>query len=212
MSTDEVLQPDPVSDDHSGSTIETSSAIELPDAQIYQASNGEGSDTDDDYSLSDDDDYNGYSMSKNGPRLSYTRSIADHTTYLVNSLSHALDSVQLDKSLALEAQVSGKLNNQNQILIEKRNQVIIKLKNLQSLYKENFLIDANSNISKIEQMRHDITDIEKRISSLKSGNEKGAIFPFMKAKRESEEGVIKKYPIEYNQARNKILERQIDDA
>ncbi|KAK6200393.1 uncharacterized protein RJT21DRAFT_43618 [Scheffersomyces amazonensis] len=164
------------------------------------------SDSDDDYIQSEDDEED----SANAPHLAFTRSLSEHATYLTNSLAHALDSVQLDKSLALQAQLSGKLNNQNQIIMEKHAQLAAKFKTIQNLYEYNFSIDSKSKISRVKQMRNDLTDIERRLVRLKNGPDQSSIFPFIKPKS-TQEGVIKKYPIEYNQAKSKIIERQIDE-
>lgn len=183
-------------------------------------------DDDDDYIISDDNDDEidlmlTRSQDLPNPHLPFTGSLLDHATYFTNTLSHALDSVEIDKSLALEAQISGNINNENQKIIDKKNLLIEKLQGLQKMCLESFgdgnndkqTTSSGSKLTKIEQMKHDIVDIENRIERLKHGK-RGSSFklPLFKNISTSKSiGVVGKYPIEYNQAKDKVLERQIDE-
>lgn len=113
--------------------------------------------------------------------------------YLSNSLAHGLDSLELDKSLVLQAQLSGSLNNESQKIIEKRKLLQKKLQDLQQLYNDTF--------PQLTQMAHDIKILEQRLSILHHGQKK-----LMYTKP----GVLQKYPVEYNRAKDKVIERQLD--
>ncbi|KAK6455185.1 uncharacterized protein RJT20DRAFT_129904 [Scheffersomyces xylosifermentans] len=191
-----------------------------PALQKDPIDSGSDSDSDsDDYIVSDDEDLNVFLNSSSDHHIShvtYPTSISDHANYLSNTLSHALNSLELDKSLVLQAQISGKLNNQNQNVVEKRNELLSRLKALKELYNENFVVKNDSasasNLSKVEQMKRDLAGIESRIARLKGGNSKGTSYiPFLRTTHHSQIGVAKKYPIEFNQAKSKVLERQIEE-
>ncbi|CCE85244.1 Piso0_004826 [Millerozyma farinosa CBS 7064] len=147
-----------------------------------------------------------------GPLLSVAMS--EYSSYLYNSLNKALDSTQLDKSLALEAKMSGTLNNENQKIIEKQEEVIEKLTKVKALYEEFFNPRYNSatkKMSRIDTLKHDIATLEKRIRLLKEGKSKsGPSLLGLRSKKDSTP-LPKRYPVEYNKARDKIVERLIDD-
>ncbi|RLV94113.1 hypothetical protein JA1_001973 [Spathaspora sp. JA1] len=171
-----------------------------PPLRRYSVNSIESSE--DDYIASDEDLTLALSHSfELPPNLPFTGSLTDHTNYFVSTLNTALDSIELDKSLVLQAQISGHLNNENQKLLEKRKVLIEKLHNLQSLYNDHFQA-SDKKPSKIDQMKSDIGNLQQRIEKLKYGSK--TIF-------KSKEGVVKKYPIEYNQARDKVVERLVDD-
>ena len=171
------------------------------------------SDTDDEYILSDDEVLRELASREHQHRQGgYSASLSDYATYFSNTLSHALDSLALDKSLVLQAQMSGKLNNENQKLIDKRQEVVEQLKSLKQLYNDNFELKYDpvlkTKTRKVELMNNDLKDIQHRIERLKNGKTKSG---FLFLSSDSTVGVVKKFPIEYNQARDKVLERQIDE-
>mmetsp|Transcript_5410 Transcript_5410/g.6271 ORF Transcript_5410/g.6271 Transcript_5410/m.6271 type:complete len:230 (+) Transcript_5410:43-732(+) len=183
------------------------------------ASFSESETDDDDYFLSDDEELNNINSNPNDgeARLNYSASMADHIAYLSNSLTYALDSLQLDKSLVLQAQLSGQLNNEKQRIIDKRKEILRKIENLKQLYDYNFG-SANSHalkssVSRVEKLKQDITEIEYRIDKLKSGPSKsnGSTFRAMFKSKNQNIGVANNYPIEYNQAKDKVLERQFEE-
>ncbi|KAI5953486.1 KXD1 [Candida jiufengensis] len=165
-------------------------------------------DTDDDYLRSDDDEddigpVNEESVSSHLPGIA---NLGDHAKYFTNSILQALDSSDLDKSLVTEAQISGNLNNENQKLIEKKSQLQEKLRTLQSLFEKNFTPAEDSKLSRMDKLNNDIQHLEKRITKLKNGDTKSYVVPFMKSKKNL--GIIEKFPIEYYQATDKVLDRQ----
>lgn len=197
-------------------------AMASPDRSNYSnnsASHSESDSDDDDYFLSDEEDLNNVNSNpdEGGTRMNYSTSMADHIAYLSNSLTYALDSLQLDKSLVLQAQLSGQLNNEKQKIIDKRKEVVDKIENLKTLYAYNFVSASNqslkSNVSRVDRLQQDITEIENRIEKLKSGPSKnnGSTFRTMFNSKNHNMGIANKYPIEYNQAKDKVLERQIEE-
>ena len=168
------------------------------------------SDTEDDYMLSDDEELNRIlSRETSNHGLPSSGSMVDHAKFFAEALSHALDSVDIDRSLVLQAQISGKLNNENQKIIEKKELLIEKLKNIQLMYGKNFGLLQDCKESRVEKMKKDISFIENRITKLMYGSETKSSIPFFKHK--SNMGVEQRFPIEFNQAKDKVLERQIDD-
>jgi hypothetical protein len=160
--------------------------------------------TDDDYDLSDCD--NGSNLeSHNGW---FVTNLSDHSNYLHNVLADALDLTGLDRSLALQARLSGKLNNETQKIVDKKDVLSEKLTNLQNLYRTNFLSDSGP--SKVDRLKQDIVQLEQRIHVLKHGP-KSSVFSILKSKNPGSESVVDRFPIEYNQARDKVIERQLDD-
>lgn len=177
-------------------------------------------DTDDDYCLSDEDDLSCIVSNSidNHHRVNYASSITEHVAYLSNSLSHALDSINLDKSLVVQAQLSGQLNNEKQKLIDKRQEVIDKLTTLKRLYSHNFALSYDpklkTNINRVGKLKRDIRRIESRVEALKMGstnNTNSGIKAIFTSKNHNKIGLAQRYPIEYNQAKDKVLERQIDE-
>jgi len=172
------------------------------------------SDTEDDYMLSDDEELNRILSRETSNHhhhgLPSSGSMVDHAQFFAEALSHALDSIDIDRSLVLQAQISGKLNNENQKIIEKKEILIEKLKNIQLMYGKNFGLLADGKESRVDKMKKDISFIENRITKLMhGGSETKSSIPFFKNK--SNMGVEQKYPIEFNQAKDKVIERQIDD-
>lgn len=183
------------------------------------ASYSESDSDDDEYFLSDEEDLNNVNSNthESETRMNYSTSMTDHIAYLSNSLTYALDSLQLDKSLVLQAQLSGQLNNEKQKIIDKRKELAEKIANLKNLYAYNFVsandLSLKSNVSRVEKLKQDITEIEYRIEKLKSGPSKnnGSTFRAMFKSKNQNIGIANKYPIEYNQAKDKVLERQIEE-
>ncbi|ODV78437.1 uncharacterized protein CANTADRAFT_6828 [Suhomyces tanzawaensis NRRL Y-17324] len=179
--------------------------VTSPGTHSADVASVELSDTDDDYVLSDEDE-----ILTNPEHLGFTSSLSEHATYFSNTISHALDSLELDKSLALQAKLSGELNNENQKIIERKQELSQHLKQLQDLLKTN-LVSEPQKLSKVEQMSKDLESIELRILRLKNGQKKGSYaLSFLRSTNHSKVGVVEKYPIEYNQARDKVTERQLD--
>lgn len=184
------------------------SEIEIDNAEENDHSSVASSSSDE-YCLSDDEDL-GAGLTDGHERLiGYSSTIGDHSTYLSETISNAMDSVQFDKSLVTQAQLSGQLNNHNQKLIDKRNEVLTKLQDLQNLYKSHFN-PGEKRISKLEQLQADIHTIESKIEKLKYGSH-GLDTGIMSLFKNQKSGVIQKFPIEYNQARDKVIERQIEE-
>lgn len=142
-----------------------------------------GSSSSSDYVLSDEEGHFTYP------------SLSDHSAYLAKSLSHALDSVALDKLLALEAQLSGHVNYQNNRILDKRQQLVERLERIQALYDEQFRDNRLGNLHR------DLADLEGRLDRLMNGK-RGLLHRLP--------GVAERYPIEFNQAKDKVVERQTD--
>lgn len=152
---------------------------------------GDAVDTDDEYDseLADAEQY-------------YVANLGEHAKYLAEQLAIPLDLAILDNSLVLQAKISGRLNNECGNLKEKEQLVRERLDEVKSMYKFHF--GANSNgISRVEQLKTDIANLEKRLSLLKNGS-KGVFTKKL--------GVVEKFPIEYNQARDKVIERQLESS
>lgn len=131
--------------------------------------------------------------------LPYSTSLGDHATYFATALANAVDSVNLDRSLAAQAQLSGKLNSDAQRLLDKRHECVARLQTLQELYSDRF--GRGHGASRVDRLHRALGDIEARIDKLKHGS--APLVPvFGRAP-----GVIQKYPVEYNQARDKVVER-----
>ncbi|RCK64350.1 Biogenesis of lysosome-related organelles complex 1 subunit KXD1 [Candida viswanathii] len=195
------------SQDFPNNNNNTTTATDL----IHSPSDVEPDSEDDDYLLSDDEDLSRIlSHDLDHARLPGSRNMAEHVKFFSSTLTQALDSVDIDKSLALEARISGNLNNENQKIIERKELLIEKLRSLQLLYGRNFGVSEESKVNRVLRMRNDIGDIERRIARLKNGTKAKSSIPFLKGKQNL--GVVQKFPIEYNQAKDKVLERQFDGA
>lgn len=168
------------------------------------------SSTDDDYYLSDTEDLDNVLSNGDGhERLGYSSTLADHSAYLASSLSNAMDSLQLDKSLVVQAQLSGNLNNDTQRLIDKRIEVVDRIKNLQALYRSHF--SPVEGVSKLERILKDMADIENRIEKLQYGTSTTTTGGFASLFRGQKSGIVQKFPVEYNRARDKVIERQVEE-
>lgn len=170
-------------------------------------------DTDDEYDLSDDSDILqaiGGDMSEF--HLKYSSVLGDNTSYLVETMNDLLDSVKLDNPLAIQTNTSGRLNHKNQKILEKSKILEEKRLNLKSLYDKYFEIkydkSLNKNISRIEALKLNISDIESRIEKLTFGHHNNSknLFRF---KQKQRSGVSNDFPIEFNQAKDKVLERNV---
>lgn len=128
--------------------------------------------------------------------FSFTASLSDHTDYFSTTLSNAMESYQLDKSLVAQAQLSGQINNKNQKLVEKNEELTKKLAELKRM------CDFHLNCNRIGDLENDIKDLTVRLEALKKGSKKALLFG-----AKSKLGVADKYPVEYNQARDKVVER-----
>lgn len=175
---------------------------------------------DDDYIMSDEEENLGTLLANSldyQDHFNYTSSLSELSDYLSKSLSFALESLQLDKSLVIQAQLSGQLNNENQKIIDKQKELKDSLLRIQQLYAENFapLVKDGNNpkISKVSKLAKDIKDIETRIERLKNTTRKSnklALPSIFKSNSSENQGVAGRFPVEYNQAKDKVLERQID--
>lgn len=157
-------------------------------------------DSEDDYITSDEDILTTV-MSSDDQRhhFAYGSTFAEHTEYFSKSLSYALDSVKLDKSVVAQAQLSGHLNNKLQKLAEKHTELVDKISTLKKLYAYHL------STGRVTELEKDLADITNRINTLKNGLPKTLLFG-----RKGTVGVAEKYPIEYNQAKDKVLERVSD--
>ncbi|EGV66463.1 hypothetical protein CANTEDRAFT_112190 [Yamadazyma tenuis ATCC 10573] len=85
---------------------------------------------------------------------------------------------------------------------------------LQDLLHKNFEPrfdpETNTKISVVQKLNHDIKNIETRIRVLKEGRKDKGVMSFL-GNSKNVKGVMSLYPIEYSQARDKVLERQIDE-
>ena len=142
-----------------------------------------------------------YSLSDNDIGLLQHVAHHDQGRYLAETLTATLESVELDKSLALEAQISGRLNSKNQELVSKKLLLAERLENLQQLYKKYFKPPSDTSSSVVDQIRNELKVLEQRVHELKYG--KSTMF-------RHKLGVVDKFPIEYNQAKEKVLERVMD--
>ncbi|KAM9908454.1 hypothetical protein OXX79_000371 [Metschnikowia pulcherrima] len=128
--------------------------------------------------------------------LTYNSGIAEHAAFFEKSLNEALDSVSLDSSLAMQARLSGQLNDKSQLLSEKQTEILTRLGKLKELYET--YISKN----KLGDLEKDIDQLTVRLRNLKNGQTKSTFFG-----KKTSSGVADKYPVEYNQARDKVLER-----
>lgn len=204
--------------EHNGEISNEDDVLSVTEVESNNITHSE-SDSDDDYYLSDEEELNNLlsSPNDNQNRVNYATSMSDHVAYFTNALSHTLESILLDKSLVLQAQLSGQLNNEKQKLVDKNKEVLEKIESIRNLHAYNFNPhydhSTKTNISKVEKLRHDITEIESRLEKLKNGVSKGnssTLGTFFKSKKHRI-GVSNKYPVEYNQSKDKVLERQIDE-
>ncbi|KAI5958350.1 KXD1 [Candida theae] len=154
--------------------------------------------------LSSDEENSTIDESNNQLDLNDLSNLGNHAKYLSNSILRSLDSGDIDKSLALEAQISGNLNNENQRLVEKTRLLSNKLNTIQELCDAYFGIKESTKSSKVERLHNEISTIEKKLERLKHGRQ--SAFPTSLIKGQSI-GIIEKYPVEYYQARDKVLER-----
>lgn len=167
------------------------------------------SDSEDDYIVSEDEVSAVFSLGGTHGRFPYTSSLSDHAQYLSKTLDRALESLLLDKSLVIQAQLSGHINNENQQILDKRRLLAQKMETLKQLYNENF-VKVVEGSTKVARLGKDIATVEGRVARLRDGNKGlgrlGGLFA-----ASGRQGVAEKYPVEYNQARDKVLERQMED-
>lgn len=126
--------------------------------------------------------------------------LAEHVEYFTKSIEYAMDGLQLDKALVVQAQLSGLINDKNQQLLEKLALLVDKLLHLKLLYAKQV---ANNRIGELEKT---LRDIKIRVESLERGSSKKLLL-----RREVRPGVAEMHPVEYNRARDKILERTSED-
>lgn len=153
-------------------------------------------DSEDDFITSDEELLSGM-ISNDELRHHYgqSTSLADHTEYFAKSISNAMESLLLDKSLVAQAQLSGQINNRNQQLLEINEQICSRLESLRQQYEYHI---ARNHLGTLEK---DLDHISNRIETLKKGTKKLMLFGLGTL------GVADKYPIEYNKARDKVLDR-----
>ncbi|ESX02966.1 hypothetical protein KL918_002260 [Ogataea parapolymorpha] len=105
--------------------------------------------------------------------------------YLIGSLNSSLDSVQLDRSLMMQSQVSGTINNTMQDLLRTMNEVSEKLENHIKRYeqlKTQIIPELNANLDKNTKLCNKLT---KKIKET--------------------------YPVEYSKSRDKVLNRVTEE-
>lgn len=136
----------------------------------------------------------------------FTSNLSDHARSLCESISDVLDLVELDKVMAIQAQLSGRLNNQNQQLSLKKSELVLRVERLKSLYNIHFKPQSGNTASRVKKLSKDIKSLELLVSELTHGQK--LIFGLH---LDGQSGVAERYPIEYNKARDKVLERQLND-
>lgn len=157
-------------------------------------------DSDDDYLISDDDMLSPViSSDEQRQHFAYGSTGSQNVDYFEKSLSYAMESAQMDKCLVAQAQLSGQLNDKNQKLMEKQAEIIQKLASLRKLHE--FHIVSN----KVGDLENDIKEINIRLNRLKHGIPKTLIF-----KNNGTIGIADRFPVEYNKAKDKVLERVSD--
>lgn len=107
-----------------------------------------------------------------------------------------MESLQLDKSLVAQAQLSGQINDKNQMILEKTHLLLNRMADIQHQYEYHI---SNKRLVSLED---DIKSLSARIEALKNGSPKSSLF-----RSKSSQGVAQMHPIEYNQARDKVTER-----
>lgn len=153
--------------------------------------------SDDEYLSSGDEALEGLEESTaHHHHLTYNSGIAEHAAFFEKSLNEALDLVSLDSSLAMQARLSGQLNDKSQLLSEKQTEILTRLGMLKELYET--YISKN----KLGDLEKDIDQLAVRLRNLQNGQTKSTFFG-----KKTSSGVADKYPVEYNQAKDKVLER-----
>lgn len=186
------------SPDVNHSDIQNRSAITTNSAPVQE---NIYSTSDDDFISSGDDFPNSTDSPEEQRHLvGYGASLSEHAEYFTKTISHALDSVEMDRSLVVQAQLSGHINNKNQQLIEKKQELLQKLKLLNQLHEKH--IASN----RLGQLEKDIKHLSTRLGALKNGIRRTLILG-----KRSTLGVAQKYPVEYNQAKDRVLERDYED-
>lgn len=153
------------------------------------------SDPNDDFISSDDDGLTRLISGSLFTPLGCGTTFAEHVLYFKNALDNCLDSLQLDKALVAQSQLSGRLIDTNRLLLDKLQELQQSLRRLQELFQ--YHISSN----RIDALDSDLKNIHTRIENLKHGAPKSLFFA------KSKLGVMHKFPVEYNQARDRILER-----
>lgn len=156
------------------------------------------SDPEDDFISSDGDSVNRVLSGQQFNSFGCGSTFSEHVLYFEKALDSALDLHQLDKSLVAQAKLSGQLNDTNRILIEKLQELKESLQRLRDLF--NYHIVSK----RIDNLDADLREINIRIRNLQHGSPKSLFFG------KSKLGVMDRYPVEYNQARDKVLERPED--
>lgn len=171
-----------------------------------------GSDSDD-YYRSDEEDLSDVLSFGNAGRFHQSTSLQNHATYLNNSLSGALESTDLDRSLVLLAQLSGNLNNEEQILHTKNEELVRKLEHLTQMYRNLVRVEYDNELkmkcNRIDRLRKKLNLTEKRVENLKTGRKSDfSLSKIFKSKDNISVGFAQKFPIEYNQAKDKVMDSQ----
>lgn len=156
------------------------------------------SDSEDDFISSDGDSINRVFSGQQFNSIGCGSTFSEHVQYFEKALDTALDLSQLDKSLVAQAKLSGQLNDTNRLLIEKLQELQQSLQRLRDLF--NYHIVSK----RIDNLDADLKSINMRVLNLKQGSPKSLLFG------KSKLGVMDRYPVEYNQARDKVLERPED--
>lgn len=125
-----------------------------------------------------------------------TGRLAQHTSYFERLLNESLDSTALDNSLRLQAQLSGQLNDVAQRLVDKEVELCQALSRLKEHYKFHFTEN------RIANLESDLDAVTSTIARITKGSAKSLLFG-----RKVTLGVADRHPIEYNRAKEKVLER-----
>lgn len=171
-------------------------------------------DTDDEFDLSDIGESIENPSTTERPSLNGIASLSEHLGYLSQALMNALDSIDLDKSLAIQAKTSGLLNSETHRLLEKTQELAECMSRLDKLYKGNFVPRYDSttktSVRSVDVLNQRYIRAENRLHILLHGKKTKRISRIFAGKH-STTGVPDRYPIEYNQARDKVLERTHGD-
>ncbi|KAG7827703.1 hypothetical protein KL920_004466 [Ogataea angusta] len=113
------------------------------------------------------------------------RSTFNAVDYLIGSLNSSLDSVKLDRSLMMQSQVSGTINNTMQELLRTMNEVSEKLEKHIKRYeqlKTQIIPELSANLAKNTKLCNKLTKNMKDT-----------------------------YPVEYSKSRDKVLNRVTEE-
>lgn len=170
--------------------------------------------SDDEYDLSDVDDRDvlGDCETRRRPSLKGLNPLSENASRMSSDLCQALDSSELNKSLALQANTSGYLTNEACKLSEKLAELQECQKKLKGLYNDMFTrqvhFDSKQKLSKVEKIQNDFSALEKRLNRLLHGQKSLGLSRVLGIGHE-QIGVAALFPVEFNRARDKVMERSL---